>query len=272
MTGRPAAACGVDLGGSWLRAVVLQGRSRRTARRKVAPGETPERALRSVLRGLQLRRVDRLVIGARGCWLASEKAALRRRLLGLSRRVAVVSDIELAHLAAFSGGPGVLVAAGTGSAAFGRDAAGRRARAGGFGPLLGDEGSSFWIGRRWLRASRDEDVRAFAKRPDAVRAVAALARGVLRRASTDRRARRIVREACGELAKLAVRAASRLRFRGPVPLSWAGGLFQDAAFRAEFLRSLSLEETCFSPRPPACAPELAAAVFQDKFGRIMAKP
>ena len=216
--------------------------------------------------------MGRLVIGARGCWLAAEKAALRRRLAGLSSRVLVISDIELAHLAAFLGGPGVLVAAGTGSAAFGRDPGGRTARAGGLGPLLGDEGSSFWIGRRWLRASCDRDVRRFAKRPDAVRAVAALAKGVLRRAPKDRRARLIIREACGELSDLAARAASRLRFARPVPLSWAGGLFQDAAFRAEFLRSLALRKGRFDPRPPACRPEAAAAVFDGKFGKILEMP
>ena len=51
--------------------------------------------------------------------------------------------------------PGVLLLAGTGSIVLGRDRRGRWARAGGLGPLLGDEGSAFWLGREWLRAARD---------------------------------------------------------------------------------------------------------------------
>jgi N-acetylglucosamine kinase-like BadF-type ATPase len=47
---------------------------------------------------------------------------------------------------------GVVVVAGTGSIAYGRDASGRAARAGGWGYLLGDEGGGFWIGRAALMA------------------------------------------------------------------------------------------------------------------------
>jgi len=46
----------------------------------------------------------------------------------------------------------VVVVAGTGSIAYGRDGAGRAARSGGWGYLLGDEGGGFWIGRAALAA------------------------------------------------------------------------------------------------------------------------
>src|ERR671922_279575 len=49
------------------------------------------------------------------------------------------------------GRPGALLLAGTGSIVLGRDARGRLVRAGGLGPLIGDEGSAFWLGREWLR-------------------------------------------------------------------------------------------------------------------------
>src|SRR3989304_4407417 len=49
--------------------------------------------------------------------------------------------------------PGPLVPAGTGSIVIGRDARGRWARAGGLGPLLGDEGSAFWLGRGGVRGA-----------------------------------------------------------------------------------------------------------------------
>lgn len=67
-------------------------------------------------------------------------------------RVKVTTDLEIAFEAAFNGGEGMVLIAGTGSAAFGRDAKGRTARAGGRGPWFSDEGSAFDIGRRAVRA------------------------------------------------------------------------------------------------------------------------
>src|SRR5690606_32133686 len=53
---------------------------------------------------------------------------------------------------AFGSGPGLLVIAGTGSVAWGRAEDGRAARAGGWGHLLGDEGSGYALGLEALRA------------------------------------------------------------------------------------------------------------------------
>lgn len=72
----------------------------------------------------------------------------------------VVPDYEVALEAATGSGPGVVLIAGTGSVAYGRNAAGETARAGGYGPWIGDEGSAFEIGRRAVAAvarSRDTD-------------------------------------------------------------------------------------------------------------------
>lgn len=66
--------------------------------------------------------------------------------------IRVTTDLEIALEAAFGTREGVILLAGTGSAAFGRDAAGRTARAGGRGPWVSDEGSAFDIGRRAVRA------------------------------------------------------------------------------------------------------------------------
>ena len=66
--------------------------------------------------------------------------------------IVVTTDLEIALEAAFSGGEGILLLAGTGSAAFGRDANGRTARAGGRGPWFSDEGGAFDIGREAVRA------------------------------------------------------------------------------------------------------------------------
>jgi glucosamine kinase len=66
--------------------------------------------------------------------------------------VIVTTDLEIALDAAFDEGEGILLLAGTGSAAFGRDANGRTARAGGRGPWFSDEGSAFDIGREAVKA------------------------------------------------------------------------------------------------------------------------
>lgn len=62
--------------------------------------------------------------------------------------VHVTSDLEVALEAAAGPAPGVILIAGTGSSAFGRNAAGETARTGGYGPWIGDEGSAYDIGRR----------------------------------------------------------------------------------------------------------------------------
>lgn len=64
----------------------------------------------------------------------------------------VVGDVEIALDAAFQGGPGVLVLAGTGSNVAGRRPDGTLLGAGGWGPLLADQGSANRIGLRGLRA------------------------------------------------------------------------------------------------------------------------
>ena len=67
-------------------------------------------------------------------------------------KVTVVHDSRLL-LAAGGASTGVAVIAGTGSAAWGRNSAGEEARAGGWGYLLGDEGSGYWLGREAVRHS-----------------------------------------------------------------------------------------------------------------------
>jgi N-acetylglucosamine kinase-like BadF-type ATPase len=69
----------------------------------------------------------------------------------LAKQVAVVSDFLPVLAAATRDCIGVAVISGTGSSAFARAADGRTARAGGWGYLLGDEGSGFAIGRAALQ-------------------------------------------------------------------------------------------------------------------------
>jgi len=79
---------------------------------------------------------------------------------GLSSRTAVRADAEATFHDAFPSGPGILLIAGTGSIGFGRGAGEAKIRVGGWGALLGDEGSGYGIGMAALRALvRSEDGR-----------------------------------------------------------------------------------------------------------------
>jgi N-acetylglucosamine kinase-like BadF-type ATPase len=82
--------------------------------------------------------------------LAVVRAVMRR--IGYKTDTLVVNDALVALVAGAGSAPGIVVIAGTGSIAYGRSADNRAARAGGWGYILGDEGSGYWIGRRALRA------------------------------------------------------------------------------------------------------------------------
>ncbi len=70
-----------------------------------------------------------------------------------AERLEVTDDAQIALLGATGGGPGIIVIAGTGSIAHGRNAAGQAARAGGWGYIFGDEGGGFDLVRQALRAA-----------------------------------------------------------------------------------------------------------------------
>ena len=81
---------------------------------------------------------------------ATVRAIMKR--IGFNSRVLIVNDALIALETGAPGQPGIVIISGTGSIAYGRNAAGEAARAGGWGYVLGDEGSGYWIGRAALRA------------------------------------------------------------------------------------------------------------------------
>src|SRR3954471_4143835 len=72
--------------------------------------------------------------------------------IGYKARILVVNDALIALQAGIGDGPGIVIVSGTGSIAYGRNSRGEASRAGGWGYVLGDEGSGYWIGRLALRA------------------------------------------------------------------------------------------------------------------------
>src|SRR6266508_4232423 len=196
-----------------------------------------------------------LVVATRGVWTGSERRAAAGRLRGLARRVTVISDAEAAHLGALGGRPGLLVLAGTGSIVLGRGANGRWVRAGGLGPLFGDGGSAFALGRDWLAAAHPSRARRLAQAPAAPALIAALAPRVLTLARRGRGpARLAVTRGAFALALFMRAAAGAARLSPPISVSWAGSLLENRAYRGRvwrMARGLGLRIAPVAPRESA---------------------
>src|SRR5204863_5382684 len=97
--------------------------------------------------------IERTCVGLAGA-ARLEVSNLVRHLLGelVSGEIEVVGDMVIALQAAFGDGSGVMVIAGTGSMAYGRNASGNTLRAGGWAFSIFDEGSGHWIGRSAIAA------------------------------------------------------------------------------------------------------------------------
>src|SRR5579859_5681142 len=83
---------------------------------------------------------------------SEDKQAILAEILQ-ARKLVVTHDALIALSGATGGEPGVVTIAGTGSIAFGRNAAGETARAGGWGYLFGDDGGGYDIVRQAVRAA-----------------------------------------------------------------------------------------------------------------------
>ena len=185
------------------------------------------------------------------------------RRIGYKAKTLVVNDALVALEAGAPDQPGVVVIAGTGSIAYGRNERNQAARAGGWGHVLGDEGSGYWIGRHALRAvSRAADGRgpatsltvrvlghfAVATPSDLIaevydrqlrhHAVAQLARLVQHaRDEGDEVATQILEQAAHELVRAGRSVVERLRLHEEaVQFVLAGGVFTGVPWLAEELK------------------------------------
>lgn len=104
--------------------------------------------------GVSLAEVTRTCMGLAGISSAAVREWAERTLHEVvGGEVLLFGDEEIALDAAFRGGPGILAIAGTGSNFVGRCANGTVVTAGGWGPMLADEGSGHWIGVEAIKAS-----------------------------------------------------------------------------------------------------------------------
>jgi len=205
-----------------------------------------------------------------------DKSEILERLLR-ARRLIVTTDAEIALAGATSEGRGIIVIAGTGSIAFGRNAADRTARAGGWGYIFGDEGGAFDIVRQALRAALRMDEGwgpPTSLRPTLLEAcaassanealhwlygpdwprqrVAALAPLVDRCAREgDSIAVAVLNRAAQELAGLAAAVRGQLWTPGDaVEVAYIGGVFQSGIVRERFRMLVELDDgnRCGPPR------------------------
>lgn len=198
--------------------------------------------------------VAALCLGIAGVDRPGEKELIRGMLrrLGLRQPLKVVNDAAVALVAGAPEGHGIVVIAGTGSIAFGRSPDGQTARSGGWGYLLGDEGSAFWLGHAALRLGiRAADGRGqpttlydrVCRKLDLSSAsglvswfydqnlsrhrVAELASLVEEAARDgDEASEELLDHAAGHLARAARAAAGQLSFREEYPLVLSGGVFR----------------------------------------------
>jgi N-acetylglucosamine kinase-like BadF-type ATPase len=199
-----------------------------------------------------------------------ERIAAWAKGRGIAKRVKVTGDAELILAAASADNFGIALICGTGSLAWGRNREGITARCGGWGYLLGDEGSAYAIARSGLQAA----VRAADGRGDSTALVdafqqelnvaspeqlveaiytpemtrerlAGLAKVVFDRAGDDPVAEEIVGDAAAELALMVEVIRRRLQFPGgSFPLALSGGvLLQQPLLREKLLDLLARDGT-----------------------------
>lgn len=103
--------------------------------------------------------IDAVVCGLTGAGRIGDQQRMAKGLMKYARskkivlkKIIIESDARIALEGAFNGEPGIILIAGTGSIAFGKDSIGNVHRVGGWGRVLGDEGSGFSIGRQGLTA------------------------------------------------------------------------------------------------------------------------
>jgi N-acetylglucosamine kinase-like BadF-type ATPase len=214
-----------------------------------------EAVLRAVLGELGgVETTEALCVGMAGVDRPHDEAVVREILarIGYSGALRVAHDALVALIAGAPGRVGIVIVSGTGSIAYGIDAGGRAAKAGGFGSLLGDEGSGYWLGNHALRAVvRAADGRGRATALTAMvfealavgsvdelvplvyehhlprSAVAALAGRVDRaRAQGDGVAAELLTRAAEELVLSGQAVARKLLFENEHPVVLAGGVFQ----------------------------------------------
>lgn len=292
---------GVDGGGSKTRAVVADGVGEVLGEGLAGPSNPLRVGVAEAANAIRdaadracaeagVRRVEIVAaeVGLAGVKRADIRERMRAAVVELGiKTVEVVTDADIALYGATEGKPGLVIIAGTGSVCCGVNARGRRACAGGWGPVVGDEGSGSWIARRALQAvahatdgrgrktalveaaceyfnvAQAEDLSTAVYAPNVTNSrIAGYGSRVVDVAKKrDPVAREIVEAAGRELARAAAAVIRKLRMeRERFQIAYVGGVFAAGAL---ILDPLGEDVAAVAPRafiaPPLLAPAEAAA-------------
>ena len=201
--------------------------------------------------------------------------------IGYKARTLVVNDALVALEAGAGDQPGVVIVAGTGSIAYGRNRSAQAARAGGWGYLIGDEGGGFWIGRSalasvvrqfdgrgpatqltelvlrhmGLRESDGADSRNLLSRSaSAGDRRTRCARAIRRQTTVTRSRRRSSPAPAPSSRRAAASVIARLGMRGEAfPTILAGGIFRGVPSLARDVEARLVGDRPAQRRPPAAA-------------------
>jgi N-acetylglucosamine kinase-like BadF-type ATPase len=253
---------GIDAGGTKTMGLLADGAGKVLSKMRagganlLVKGELAvEKTLFQVINSLEAPEpISALCLGIAGVGRPEEEQVIRDvlRRLGLRQPIRVVNDAFVALVAGAPAGVGIVVVAGTGSIAYGVDPDGKTARSGGWGYLLGDEGSAFWLGhaavRQGIRAADGRGpatilfdriceelgmtepsglVAWFYDQEHSRNRVADLASLVEAASSEgDSTAEDLLDQAAKHLARAARAVANRLTFPDRYPIVLAGGAFK----------------------------------------------
>lgn len=290
---------GIDGGGSTIRAALFDTKLTQhgqfvgeTVNPSLIGREEAARRIQQAIRAaaddatIKFEQIGAIGLGIAGAAKAHSEGWLREVAAEIlpGAKVAASSDYEIALVGAHGERHGALVLAGTGSLAYGVNQAGESWLAGGWGYLLGDEGSGYWLGIQGLRAAaRMADGRGretaltpilinvldlekpldlipwlYQNSPPRARDVAQLAPLVLECArSGDAVATEIVSKGAYELA-LAVRAVIRQLHLNPHKIAFTGSLLTESNPLSLLLCELLGLKTIPQPR---YAPVVGAAIL-----------
>lgn len=297
---------GIDAGGTQTKLWLLRQDEERFAfvgRGVAGPGNLqdvgPDGLMREILKALrQASReggldeppaLDAVFVGAAGIGrqddVARAKAALAKTFAGA--KVDAHNDAIVALAGGTLGEPGAVVIAGTGSTAWAYQPGGDWVRTGGWGYLLGDEGSGFAIGleglRRVTRASDGREPKTAltgaileALQLDDVwdlvplvyggpvpkQVIAGLAPVVLRVAEEgDLVAQAVAKQAVADVAQLVAALRSQAELPRPCPLVTVGGLFSNPYFSRLFREEIQRQDLDYEAAPPALDPAAGACAM-----------
>lgn len=159
---------GVDGGGTSTRAILVDGRGKVLAMAEGGPSnyqvvgkewtaEILQGGIRKLCQaaGVPLTAITRVVLGLAGAGRPRDQEAILSLLepLHLEGRAWATSDGVIALVGGTGGRPGIVAISGTGSLVMGINDKGEIHRAGGWGPVIGDEGSGYDIGRQALQVA-----------------------------------------------------------------------------------------------------------------------